>query len=96
MRLVTYKTGTQAEFYVSNIGPNWGSVVDNVNRWHTELGKPTVASASFSDYPTIEVLDRVCTLFEAHGPQLGLLITIVIYGLFRLIGIELPSNVIGL
>lgn len=72
MRLVNFDVGAGAECYISVLGGSGGGVLDNVNRWLKQIGKPEIGADGVANLTHIPVLGQQAPLVDGTGDFKGM------------------------
>lgn len=56
-----------AECYVAVLGGTGGGVIENLNRWNNQMGRPPLSGAEVAQLAKVEICGISCPLLEAAG-----------------------------
>ena len=78
MRIVTFKVAGKvaghpgAECWVIDLSGTAGGIIDNINRWRSEMQKPPLSAQDVDRLPRIEILGEQSPLLEEDGSYHGM------------------------
>ena len=67
MRLLSYKIGEQTECSVIALGGDGGGLLDNLNRWRSQVDHPPLSDEEFAALAQVEVFGAAVPLLELRG-----------------------------
>jgi hypothetical protein len=72
MRLVNLRTPGSSQCYVIRLAGQAGGLLNNLNRWRSEVGLGPLESAELDALPKVDLLGRAVSLLEVSGEYRGM------------------------
>ena len=72
MRLVNLSAGEDTQCYVIQLAGEAGGLLENLNRWRSEVGLGPIRAEDVADLEQVELLGEPCPVLEVSGEYQGM------------------------